>query len=354
MAYLEIRKNSIYCNTQVLYDFCKKHEIRLCPVTKCCYSEEEIITLLYNMGINEFADSNMENFNKLPANLSEKLYKSVIKTRLTDILSIPYLASYIRPQRVFISDGALLDALVEIPADICPDIMLIIEIGDFKDGFYPSDISSICKKYRNLPIIGVSANYACLSGIMPCKTSSHELSRLASEIKTKNDILPLVSLGGTVAYQLFNDEEISKGSNLWEFRCGEGIFLGYDSATGKNLPGFKQDVFRLFGEIVEIRRKKYTEPVYKGHSATGENTHTCKDSTSLNMVLDFGVLAAPAKNLIPLDTSANIIGQTFDFTVVDITNSSVNYKTGHYFGFVPNYGGVSTAMLNKYIKKVYV
>jgi predicted amino acid racemase len=354
MAYLEIKKNSISCNTQVLYDFCKKRGIRLCPVTKCCYSEKDIITLLHDLGINEIADSNMENFDKLPANLSEKLYKSVIKTRLTDILSIPSLVSHARPQRVFVSDEALLDALDEIPVDICPDIMLIIEIGDFKDGFYPSDISTICKKYRNLPIIGISANYACLSGIMPCKTTACELSQLTSEIKIKKDVLPLVSLGGTVVYQLFEDSEFPKNSNIWEFRCGEGIFLGHDSATGMNLPGFKQDAFRLYGEILEIREKEYTEPVHKGHNATGQNTYTCKNKTRLNMVLDFGVLAAPIKNIFPLDTSASIIGQTFDFTVVDITKSSVNYKTGHYLGFMPNYGGVSTAMLNNYIKKIYI
>jgi predicted amino acid racemase len=354
MAYLEIKKNSISCNTQVLLDFCKKRGIRLCPVTKCCYSEEEIITLLFNMGINEIADSNMENFNKLPANLSKKLYKSVIKTRLTDILSIPTLASHARPQRVFVSDEVLLDALVGIPADICPDIMLIIEIGDFKDGFYPSDIPSICKKYHNLPIIGVSANYACLSGIMPCKTTVRELSQLTNEIKFKKNNLPLVSLGGTVVYQLFEDDEFPKDSNDWEFRCGEGIFLGYDSATEKNLPVFKQDAFRLFGEIVEVRKKDYIEPFHKGYSATGENNNSCNNSTSLNIVLDFGVLAAPAKNLVPMDTSAKITGQTFDFTVVDITKSSVNYKTGNYFGFAPNYGGVSAAMLNNYIKKVYI
>jgi len=354
MAFLEINKNSINSNAQLLSSFCTKHEIRLCVATKCCYSEEGIVTILHDSGINEIADSNQENFHKLPANLSGNFRKSVIKTRLTDILTIPSLAPHERPQRVFISDEVLLNALAELPCDICPDVMLVIEIGDLRDGFYPQEIPSILKKYHDLPISGISANYACLSGKMPCIKSACLLTRIASEIKTKNREPPLVSLGGTVAYSLFYEGAFkNNSSHAWELRCGEGIFLGYDSSSGKELPGFKQDTFKLFGEIMEVREKEYFIENNKGLNAMGEHCITSKSGKRLNIVLDFGVLVASAKNLKPLDISSQFAGQTFDFTVVDITESGLQYKTGQYIGFAPSYGAMTQAMLNKYVKKVY-
>jgi len=356
LAYLEIKKSSILHNIQVLYDFCIKHRIQLCAVTKCCCSDGEIITLLYNSGIKEIADSNMENFAKIPAGIAGSLRKSVIKTRLSDILSIHSLPLNIRPQRVFVSDEILLDALAEIPPDSCPEIMLIVEIGDLKEGFYPDKIPSICEKYSNLPIIGLSANYACLSGKMPCLESACLLSELTGKIKTKNNTLPLVSLGGTAAYRLFYDdgfqEKKSEKCN-WELRCGEGIFLGFDSSAGNDLPGFKKDAFKLFGEIIEVCEKEYIEHDKKGRNATGEYNSIPINGKRLNMILDFGILAGPIKNIHPLDNSIKITGQTFDFTVVDIIESDVKYKTGQYAGFALSYGAVSHSMLNKYIKKEY-
>ena len=359
MAFIEINKNSITHNVRILHDFCNKREIKLCVVTKCCCSEEEIINLIHSSGINEIADSNQENFKRLPVDLACNLRKSVIKTRLTDIELLSSLPPSARPQRVFISDEIMLEVLIGISPDICPDIMLIAEVGDFRDGFYPQQLSSICKRYHNLPIIGIAANYACLSGKMPCMEDANLLSQLASEIITRDGELPLVSLGGTVAYPLFDDarflDDERHRDNIcaWELRMGEGIFLGRNPATDINLPGFKQDAFTFFGEILEIREKEYSESGNKGYNALGEKDLAFKTGKRLNMVLDFGVLAAPAKSLCPLDNLTEIVGQTYDFTILDITKSGREYTVGQYIGFTPLYGTISHAMLNKYVKKVY-
>ena len=370
MAFLEINKNSIAHNLQLMRNFCDKNrsgmnkrarlparKIKLCVVTKCCCSEEEIINLIFNSGVNEIADSNMSNFESLSSSLAGKLQKSVIKTRLSDIKLIPSLSPHSRPERIFVSDETLLDALAEMPLDICPDIMLIAEVGDFRDGFYTDQIPSICKNYSNLPITGIAANYACLSGKMPDIKDAQYLSQLAGKLKIKDP--PLVSLGGTVAYQLFNDNRFwdsdgpGEGSCNWELRCGEGIFLGCDPPTGKELAGFKQDAFTLFGEIIEIREKEYSESGNKGYNAVGDHGVAFKTGKRLNIVVDFGVLSAPAKYLRAVDNAVEIVGQTFDFSIVDITESKQKYKVGQHIGFVPSYGAVSHAMLNRYISKIY-
>ena len=111
MAFLNINRASITSNVQIVSDFCKKHGIELCVVTKFCCSEPEVVNLLYDLGIKRIADSNQENFERLSINTAGNLIKNVIKTRLSDILLIPSLAPHSRPQRVFVSDETLLDAL---------------------------------------------------------------------------------------------------------------------------------------------------------------------------------------------------------------------------------------------------
>ena len=356
MAYIEINKNSIRCNAQILYDFCQKRGIQFCAVTKCCCSEAEIVNIIHDTGILEIADSNQENFKRLPEQTAANVRKSLIKTRLTDIRLIPALAPSARPQRVFVSDEALLEALAEIPPAMRPDIMLTVEMGDLKDGFYPQQILHVIKKYNRLPIVGISAGYACVSGKMPEIKDAVMLSQLANEIKTNDGRLPLASLGGTVAYPLFSDSRFQCAANAacaWELRCGEGIFQGRDSALGEDLSGFENVAFVFFGEILEIREKECREPEHRGNNALGERNIIGKNGNRINMVLDFGVLAAPAKDLRPLDASVQIIGQTYDFTIIDITESNVKYTVGGHIGFAPSYGAVSHAMVNNYVTKVY-
>ena len=137
MAYLQIQRDSIIHNVLLLKEFCGRSGISLCAVTKCCCSEREIIQLLLEQGISSFADSNMSNFaGDFP---SGNIRKNLIKTRLTDIREIARLPRAAVPERVFVSDETLLQALSELPADICPDIVLIIEVGDLKEGFFPGE-----------------------------------------------------------------------------------------------------------------------------------------------------------------------------------------------------------------------
>ncbi len=352
MAFIEINEYSISHNAALLKKHCDSLGVSLCAVTKCCCSPEKIVGLLRDAGIKDMADSNMENFAHLPPSLGSSMNKSLIKTRLSDINLIPDLPEYARPERVFVSDEVLLDGLSLLPRDICPDIMLIVETGDLKEGFYPEQIPEVLGKYPDLPVAGVSANYACLSGKMPDAESMALLCATASLIKTKNSLMPLVSLGGTVVY-FFLKDGFSRQVHV-ELRSGEGIFLGHDSSSNKDLPGFLKDAFVFYGEILEIREKAGDVPESAGLNALGECSKPRKPGKRIYAVLDFGVLAAPSKDIQPIDEAAEITGQTFDFTVVDITESSMKYKTGGPMAFYPSYGAVSFAMLNRYVKHIRI
>ncbi|MDR1257063.1 MAG: hypothetical protein LBJ86_04895, partial [Spirochaetaceae bacterium] len=133
---------------------------------------------------------------------------------------------------------------------------------------------------------------------------------------------------------------------------GEGIFLGYDSSSGRPLKGFNRDAFTLYGEIIEIREKTILPVEGAGHTAFGGDAAKRKTGLRRCAVLDFGLLGASMYDLEPLDRAVETAGQTYDFTIADITESRENYKTGGLIPFRAMYAASARAFLNPYIKRV--
>ena len=91
-----------------------------------------------------------------------------------------------------------------------------------------------------------------------------------------------------------------------------------------------------------------------GFSATGNSTadkeqNLTEKGSRIRAVLDFGILGAVQKDLKPVDANIIFAGQTFDFTVADVTDSPHVYKAGERIDFITNYGSASFAMMNRYI-----
>jgi predicted amino acid racemase len=57
-------------------------------------------------------------------------------------------------------------------------------------------------------------------------------------------------------------------------------------------------------------------------------------------------------DLTPLDPAVEFAGQTYDFTVLDITDSRERYETGGFIPFRAMYAASARAFLNPYIERV--
>jgi predicted amino acid racemase len=357
MACIRIKLSAIQENLVKTQELALRNSLELMVVTKSCCSEKAIVKLLCDNDVSSIADSNMANFAALPPELSGRCTKTVIKTRLSDIRAIPSLSEAARPQRIFVSDEALVKAAAELSAELPagqrPKITLIMELGDYRDGFYPEDLSGIIKTYPDLRYDGVSANFACLSGKMPDPESLRILRACAETIPARYGTAKM-SVGGTVLYSLLEKNALPEftGGIAAEFRIGEGLFFGCDPSSGAPLPAFRRDPFTLCGEIVEIRKKDIKPIENPGHTTMGGEAPKRKMGKRLCAVLDFGMLGAHMKDLKPLDGGAEIVGQTFDFTVVDITESAGHYTTGELFPFITGYAAASQAMLNPYVARL--
>lgn len=316
-------------------------------VTKFCTSRPKIVDALYKNGIRSISDSNMENFfQPLPVDLK----KNLIKTRMSDIRSIPLLPKEYCPDRIFISDRELLLAVRNLQKVRRPEIVLIAELGDFKEGMDPNEIRRSVREFSDLPIIGVSGNFSCLSGILPDMESIETLHLLGVEIRSvKNLRRPFVSVGGTVVWKLMLSQALR--ALVSEIRVGEGIFFGHDSSGGCAIPELYNTAFTLEGEIIEIATKDIELPGITGHTALGAEAKRRPTGERTCAVLDFGILAAKQADISVVDKALVIVGQTYDFTVVDITDSMQTYKVGGCISFWIQYAGASQAYINPYIDK---
>lgn len=355
MAYIVLHKKKLLENYRAVLSMLRG-KIPLNVVTKFCLSNPDIIRVLSagNEGRLVVSDSNMENFSRLEPALARQLVKCVIKTRLSDIQKIPRLPDYARPDRLYVSDDRMFAALAELPADMCPQIVLIAETGDMKDGIALRQLPLLAEKWGQLDIIGVSANFACLSGILPDEAAVRELAAAAGAVRAVRNLdRPFLSVGGTVACPLAASGVLD--GLVQEIRMGEGIFFGYDSSGGRALPGLHRDVIELAGEILELAEKDFSiqQGRCTGFTATGGEAGSRQQAPRagrrLRAVLDFGILAARTENLVPLDRDVLFAGQTFDFTVVDVTGSAASYEAGAFMRFVTDYSSASFCMMNRYI-----
>ena len=159
-------------NACKIADLCRANGISLALVSKFSLSYQPLVLpLLKTAQITTVCDSNCSNFGLFPASNSieneKKITKTLIKTTAGAIKSLPDLPPDARPDRVFVSHTALLDAIRQLPHNIMPQVVLIAENGDLKEGFDQNQICAVAENYADLDIIGVSSNFSCLTGGLP-------------------------------------------------------------------------------------------------------------------------------------------------------------------------------------------
>ncbi|MCQ2595003.1 MAG: hypothetical protein MJ196_07055 [Treponemataceae bacterium] len=337
-------------NAHKMVALCAQSGVNLSLVTKFCLSQPELIVpVLKTAGINSICDSNCQNF--LLLNAPFPVHKSLIKTTTKAIQSFPQLSRNSRPDRLFVSDKGMLDEFYILPKEMRPEVVLIAECGDLKDGFSEEQIIAAAESYPDLNIIGISANFSALSGHLPTFEAVQKLAILSRKVSSIRRNMPFLSIGGTAVYDLLQTGMLI--GLVQEVRIGEGIFFGYNSSKRCPIPDFSQNTVLFQGEIIEIAEKRVENIPPDGFNSLGTSfEESVLTGNRKRAVLDFGTLAANQNDLIPNDNGTVTVGQTSDFTVLDITSSAQHYRTGNYVTFLANYASASQAMLNPFVEKI--
>ena len=85
------------------------------------------------------------------------------------------------------------------------DIVLMVELGDLREGLLPSQVGEYVEQIidlKHIRLVGLGVNLTCLNGIKPTFEKMEKLIAIAESIQKKHEILlEIISGGNSANYQ---------------------------------------------------------------------------------------------------------------------------------------------------------
>lgn len=347
---LEIELYKIVHNARKLIALYDSKGIRITAITKGICGSPEIASALLSCGITSLGDSRIANIQRMrKAGLKAQFI--LIRTpmpseteqvvRLADI-SLNSEISVIR----LIAKHAVRHGKIH-------QIILMIELGDLREGILPPDVRSTVGEtieLEGVELVGIGTNLACLGGIKPTETKMRELSSLADNLQREYGIkFEIISGGNSANYQWFiSTRDVGLINHL---RIGESILLGCDTLIRKQIPGLYTDAFTLVGEVIELKTKP-SKPCGETTQDAFGRVPVFKDKGRINRAIlaigrqDIDVSAIRPK------IDVDILGASSDHLILDSKDSGL--EVGMEVSFDVNYCALLRAMTSSYVEKVYL
>ena len=223
------------------------------------------------------------------------------------------------------------------------DVILMIEMGDMREGILPEDIDGFAARVIAAPGVvlkGIAANLACLGNLAPTASDMAALSRLANQVEGAcGPFVELVSGGGSANLPWALGEDSSGRVN--NLRLGEAILLGTDPVTGQPITGLHTDAFALIAEVIETRDKPNSIPPASIAPELGILKLVRSDDLQARTVLGVGQQDTDTSGL-TFPSGIMFIGATSDHTVVDTAKCGVPAGSEMKMGM--NYSALMRAM----------
>jgi len=232
-------------------------------------------------------------------------------------------------------------------------IVLMVELGDLREGIMPRDLESTVREVLRLPNIafkGIGTNLACRSGVSPDARNMAELSALADSLDaTFGNIVSTVS-GGNSA----NLEWALSGADtgrINDLRLGEAMLLGREPLHRKPIEGLHTDAITLIAEVIESKSKPSKPWGEIAQSAFGEVTPGGDQGNLSQAILAIGRQDTDPSGLGP-PPGIEILAASSDHLVVDSGNDRNSLSVGTEIPFQLNYSALLRAMTSLFVTKI--
>jgi predicted amino acid racemase len=347
---LEIELDKIVHNARELTALYSSKGICVTAVTKGVCGSPEIASALLRSSISSLSDSRIANIRKMrEAGVKAQfvLIRSPMPSEVEQVIALAdvSLNTEISVIRLLAEHAAKRGKIHRI--------ILMVELGDLREGILPSDIKPIVEEMIGLEgveLIGIGTNLACFGGIRPTEAKLRELSLIADNLHREYEInLEIVSGGNSANYQWFvSTPDVGLINHL---RIGEAILLGCDPLTRKRIPNLYMDAFTLVAEVIELKTKParpYGEIAQDafGHVPVFEDRGRMKRA-----ILALGEQDVDVSGIKPR-IAASILGASSDHLILDARDSGL--EAGVEVRFDVNYGALLRAMTSPYVEKVYL
>lgn len=252
--WLEVNLSKIRHNAHSLVKMLGLSGIEAMGVTKAAMSLPGIVRAMQLGGITCFGEVRLSGLRALRQSSSGRRIVLLRSPMISQVDRVVRLADI-----SFNTDLNVLRALsaAAVAAKRCHGIVLMVELGDLREGIMPADLQESVQYALQMPglsLVGIGANLACRYGISPDAVNMGELNDLVEETERTHGIsLEMVS-GGSSSSLSWLCTGVDPG-RINSIRLGEAILLGRDPLTGEALSGLCDDAFTLFGEVIECKMK---------------------------------------------------------------------------------------------------
>jgi predicted amino acid racemase len=345
---LEIDLDKIRHNARTLVRLLADRGISVTGITKATLGSPDVAGAWLRAGVVGLGDSRIENV--------ESMRHARIPATMTLIRS-PMLSQVERVVRhADVSFNTELDVISRLStaarkAGRTHGIVLMVELGDLREGILPGDLECTVRetlRFPNIVLKGIGTNLACRCGVSPDAKNMGELSALADSIDaTFGSTLEIVSGGnsGNLNWAL-SGAYTGRINNL---RLGESLLLGRETLQRQPIEGLHTDAVTLIAEVIESKEKPSQPWGEIAQTAFGVEPPATDRGQISQAILALGRQDTDPSGLQP-PPGIEILGASSDHLIVD--SGARRLALGAELTFQLNYGALVGAMTSPFVTKV--
>lgn len=345
---LEIDLDRIEYNARVLVERLSERGISVTGVTKAGVGSSGIANAMLRAGVSALGDSRIENIEAL-------CHQHIVASM--QLIRAPMLSQVERVVRLadmsFNTELSVINGLSRAArkAKCMHDIVLMVELGDLREGIMSADLENTVHSVLLLPYIalrGIGANLACHGGVVPDASNMSELFALADSIEATFDVrLDLVSGGNSANLDwAFSGADTGRINNL---RLGESILLGCEPLHRRPIEGLHTDAITLVAEVIEAKIKPSRPWGTIAQTAFGEKPAATDDGDIARAILAIGRQDIDPAGLVP-PSGTSVLGASGDHLIIACGDSLPAVGAEIRFGL--NYSALIRAMTSPFVVKV--
>ena len=345
---LEIDLDKIRDNARTLVARLGDRGVSVTGITKASLGSPEIAVAFLQAGVAGLGDSRIENI--------EAMRRAGIDASITLIRS-PMLSQVDRvvahADVSFNTELEVIRALSRAAqaAHRTHKIVLMVELGDLREGLMPGELVDTVRATLRLPsiqVLGIGTNLACRSGVSPDARNMAELTALAESVEaTFGSTLGVVSGGNSANLDwALSDGDTGRVNDL---RLGESILLGRETLHRRPLDGLHTDAITLVAEVIESKVKPSKPWGEIAQTAFGEQPPATDRGEVQQTILAVGRQDIDPAGLQP-PPGIEIVASSSDHLVTQSHAGQVSVGTE--LGFQLDYSALVRSMSSPFVTKV--
>lgn len=345
---LEIDLDKIYHNAHTLVNRLAQRGISVTGVTKAALGSAEIAATLLRAGVSALGDSRIENIESMRIDQQSAPMTLIRSPMLSQAQRVVKYAN--------LSCNTELEVIRKLSheaqkAECNHGVVLMVELGDLREGIMPDDLLDCVRETLSLPNIdfkGIGTNLACRSGVSPDNRNMAMLSELTDLIESTFDRKVEIVSGGNSA----NLEWALSGAEIGrinDLRLGEAILLGCETLHRHPLDGLHTDAITLVAEVIEAKFKPTLPSGNIAQNAFGEKPVVADRGQVTQAILALGRQDTDPDGL-QAPAGIDVMAASSDHLILESVRDDLSVGTE--VSFQLNYSALVRLMTSPFVTKV--